>query len=150
MSSQKINPRVVKIHRSYTVDETSTLLGVHKGTVRNWINHGLATIDNRRPVLIQGEVLRSFLLNRESNRKHKCAHHEFYCVRCRAPRATVNGMVKFIPQRKVTGRLIGLCCECENPIHRFVSIANLASVSRYFDISLPANLKHLLDSKGLP
>jgi hypothetical protein len=45
------NPRLVKVHRSYAVEETARLLRVHKNTVRNWLKQGLALID-----AIRGEL----------------------------------------------------------------------------------------------
>ncbi len=54
MSKRHPNPRLVKIHRSYTVEETATVCGVHRNTVRQWIKTGLPTLDARRPVLMQG------------------------------------------------------------------------------------------------
>ena len=47
--------RMVKIHRSYTVDEAARGLGVAKGTVRRWLNSGkLSAIEGLRPALILG------------------------------------------------------------------------------------------------
>ena len=54
------NQRLVKIHRSYTVEEIARL-NVHKNTIRGWIRGGLPTIDARRPTLITGSDLRRFL-----------------------------------------------------------------------------------------
>ena len=48
MPATRPNPRLAKIHRSYTVDEIATLYGVHRNTVRAWIARGLATVDQRR------------------------------------------------------------------------------------------------------
>jgi transposase-like protein len=55
------NYRRVKIHRSHTVEEIARSLGVHKNTVRVWVKAGLPTSNKRRPLLVLGEDLVSFL-----------------------------------------------------------------------------------------
>ena len=51
------NHRLVKIHRTYTVEDIAGLFGTHKNTVRQWIRAGLPTIDDGRPMLILGPQL---------------------------------------------------------------------------------------------
>ena len=82
-SMKRLNPRRVKIHRNYTVEEAAMLLGVHKNTVRIWFTSGLQPIDNRRPILILGRQLSSFLHARRNDKKQPCRAAQFYCVRCR-------------------------------------------------------------------
>jgi excisionase family DNA binding protein len=55
------NPRLIKIHRSYSIDEAARLLHAHKNTIRSWIKQGLPIIDRRRPTLIHGADLSAFL-----------------------------------------------------------------------------------------
>ena len=45
MAKRHPNYRLVKIHRSYTVEEAAGSLGVHKNTVREWVKVGLPTSD---------------------------------------------------------------------------------------------------------
>jgi Homeodomain-like domain len=49
MGSRHPNPRLVKIHRNYSVEDIARLFGIHKNTVRNWLKQGLrpSTIDGR-------------------------------------------------------------------------------------------------------
>ena len=58
---KRLNPRRVKLHRNYTVDEAAMLFRVHKNTVRNWLEAGLQPVDDRRPILILGRELSRFL-----------------------------------------------------------------------------------------
>jgi Helix-turn-helix domain len=72
------NHRRVKIHRSYTVEEIAGLFGIHKNTVRVWVKTGLPTCDERRPMLILGHDLASFLQARRARRKQPCRPGEIY------------------------------------------------------------------------
>ena len=80
------NYRLVKTHRTYTVEEIASLFHVHRNTVREWVKRGLPTCDDRRPMLILGPELAAFLQARRLKNRQTCAPGELYCVRCRAPR----------------------------------------------------------------
>ena len=64
MAARRVNPRAVKLHRSYSVPELAACFGVHKNTVRHWQRDGLKPIDGGRPLLFQGAVVRAFLSTR--------------------------------------------------------------------------------------
>src|SRR5215470_11942879 len=105
-------PRLVKVHRCYSVEEVARLLQAHKNTVRGWIRAGLPTIDARRPILIAGRELRRFLEAKCKKRKQPCALGEFYCVGCRSPKAPAGAMADYIPVSNASGNLRGLCPDC--------------------------------------
>jgi hypothetical protein len=44
-----------------TVEEVASLSGTHKNTVREWVKAGLPTCDDKRPMLILGHDLATFL-----------------------------------------------------------------------------------------
>jgi hypothetical protein len=64
MANRRIDPRRIKTHFAYTVEEAADALGVHKNTVRMWIKGGLAVADDRRPTVMSGAAIRAFLENR--------------------------------------------------------------------------------------
>src|ERR1035437_10726392 len=66
------NHRLVKIHRSYTVEEIACLFGTHKNTVRAWVKTGLPTSDRKRPMLILGVDLAAYLKARRTKNKRPC------------------------------------------------------------------------------
>ena len=87
MANRRIDPRRIKTHFPYTVEEAADALGVHKNTVRMWIKGGLAVADDRRPTVMSGAAIRAFLENRLKARKSPLKPGEFYCFRCREPKS---------------------------------------------------------------
>jgi hypothetical protein len=118
VSRQRINPRTIKLHRTYSIEEAARVLSVHKNSVRGWRKQGLAPIDNSRPVLFLGCDLRAFLEQRRASRKRPCRPGTLYCFRCREPRAPALGMLDWIPINAHTGDLTALCAVCGTQMHR--------------------------------
>lgn len=126
MTTHRPNPRLAKIHRSYTVDEIATLYGAHRNTVRAWIKRGLPTLDDRRPVLVLGRHLRDFLQARREVNKKTCGPGRLYCVRCREPQRPKDGAVRYEPLTETLGNLVGCCPFCNAGLYRRVSEKSLA------------------------
>jgi hypothetical protein len=104
------NPRLVKIHYSYTVGEVARMLKKHKNTVRTWIKkEGLQPIDGRRPTLVHGPELVRFLQTRRKNGKRPCPPGYMYCLKCRTPKQPAAGMVDYLPATDTSGNLRALC-----------------------------------------
>ena len=129
--------RLVKIHRSYTVEEIAQLLGTHKNTVRTWVKAGLPTCDERRPALILGRDLAAYLKARRTKNKRPCQPGEMYCVRCRAPKQPAGQMAEYEPVTEKFGSLKGICPDCESMIYRRASFAKLSQVKGNLDVSIP-------------
>ena len=119
MSRTRLNPYLAKIHRSYTVEEIARQFGLHRNTVRSWLNGGgLVAIDGGRPALVQGKVLRVFLETRRTAAKCPCPNGTLYCLKCREPRAPALGMADFIIGKAGAGNLRALCEICGSTMHR--------------------------------
>ena len=106
MAKRRYNPRLAKIHRSYTVEDVVTLYDVHKNTVRKWIKDGLLTCDNKRPTLILGQHLQEFLIRKRKKNKSSCPPGTIYCVSCKTPQKPVGGIVNYLPTSDTRGMLI--------------------------------------------
>ena len=137
MARHRINPRLVKIHLSYTVDEAARRLRTHKNTIRNWIKLGLPVIDGRRPALVHGRDLAAFIDKRRQSRKQPCPPGHLYCVKCRTPRSPAGQMADYVPMSENSGMLKGLCPECFTLMHRRIAQANLDVVRRNLEIAFP-------------
>ena len=146
MSKRHPNPRLVKIHRSYTVDEIAQLFSAHKNTVRNWIKQGLPTSDAKRPTLILGRDLSAYLQARRIKNKQTCKPGEIYCVRCRAPRAPAEDMAEYKQITVTLGNLIGICPDCGAMMNRRVSLSKLGQIRGRMDITMPQALQHISES----
>jgi len=146
MSKRHPNHRLVKIHRTYTVEDVANLFAIHKNTVRTWQKTGLATIDDKRPMLIQGKVLASFLQAKRAKHKQPCKPGEIYCVRCRAPKVPAGDMAEYQAITETVGNLMAICPSCESIMNRRISLAKLALFSRQMDITLPQALQHIVES----
>lgn len=131
------NPRLVKLHRSYTVEEVAERLSVHENTVRRWVKDGgLPTVDDGRPTLIAGGELREFLVRGRSAKRRPCGPGRFYCLRCREPQRPAEGMVDFVPSPNSTssGQLQALCPSCDGLMQRRASRERAAAAMPGIDI----------------
>ena len=146
MSKRHPNPRLAKIHRNYTVEEVAVVFGVHRNTVREWVKRGLPTNDSRRPMLILGADLGTFLSARRMKNKRPCQPGEMYCMRCRAPRAPAGNMADYEADSATLGNLIAICSTCEAMMYRRVSLARIEQVRGKLDITLPQALPHIDES----
>lgn len=136
MVRRRPNPRLVKIHRNYTVEEAARVLGTHKHTIRNWLKEGLEAIDGRRPTLIHGQTLAEFIRARRRPKK-RCAPGEMYCIRCRAPKKPAGGIADYLPITDTSGNLRGICPDCDLLIHRRVSLSRLDAVRGGIEVAVP-------------
>jgi hypothetical protein len=140
------NPRLVKIHRNYSVEEAADLLGVHKNTVRNYLRDGLPALNERRPLLILGCELSDFLTKRRRANKRPCGLGEIYCVRCREPQRPVADTIRYVPATLGAGNLAGICPRCDAPIFRLISTARLEREFSNLGIPLPEAQEHIVES----
>jgi len=144
MKRRHPNHRLVKIHRSYSVEEIANLFGVHKNTVRNWLKNGLATIDDKRPMLILGRVLVAFLRARRAKNKQTCKPGELYCVRCRKPKYPADNMADYESVTKKIGNLVAICPDCESIMNQRVSLAKIDEICKKVDITFPKDMQHIV------
>jgi hypothetical protein len=131
---RRINPRRAKLHRSYDVGELADRLGVHKNTVRHWINDGLPLVDGTRPVLILGSEFQAWWGTRRKAAKRPCQPGQMYCFKCREPKAPALGMVDYVATNAATGNLKALCETCGTAMHRRTRLADIAARMPALDV----------------
>jgi hypothetical protein len=128
------NPRRVKIHRNYSVEDITRLFNLHKNTVRSWLKQGLATIDDRRPMLVLGGELSRFLYERRKKGKRECGPGRIYCIACRAPKIPGLKMVECTPTG-VAASLCGICPDCGRLMYRHVNLSSLDAIRGELEIT---------------
>jgi hypothetical protein len=129
------NPRLAKIHRSYSVEEVSRLYAVHKNTIRNWLRQGLTSIDGQRPTVIRGVELRRFLTDRRARAKQTCGPGRIFCLPCRAPKVPAGNMAECVVVSETNGTLRGICPACDRMIYRRVNPQKLGTVRGDLDVT---------------
>lgn len=128
MGYRRPNPRLAKIHRSYSVEEIARLFKVHKNTVRVWLRQGLEAIDGQRPTVIRGEEIRRFLSDRRARAKRPSGPGRIYCLPCRAPKVPALQMAECVVTGDTTGTLQGICPDCDRMIYRRVNPQKIGAV----------------------
>lgn len=140
------NHRLVKIHRSYTIEEIADLFAIHKNTVRKWVKEGLTPSDDKRPMLILGCILVEFLKARREKNKQSCKPGEIYCVRCRAPKLPAGDMAEYSPVTEKFGNLTAICPDCDAIMNRRVSLSRMRELWGNIDISFTEPARQLIES----
>jgi excisionase family DNA binding protein len=141
VARNRIDPRRIKIHRSYTIEELASQLGCHKNTARGWTKQGLMPLaDGQRPFLFQGTDVRAFLESRRAKAKHRCQPQELFCFTCRAPRRAAGGMVDY--WRDAFGRRIsGHCSECSTLMFKRASAALVERLKNSPDVKIIESIR---------
>jgi hypothetical protein len=122
------------------------LFRVHKNTVRGWLKSGLQSIDNRRPILILGRQLSSFLHARRKHIRQRCGPGQLYCLRCRAPKSSAARMADYVPITSSSGNLRGLCADCGTRMYRWVSLPKLTAVAGDLQVQLAQAQQRIEDT----
>lgn len=150
MPARQVDPRKIKLHRPYTVDDAARALNVHPNTVRHWIEQGLPAFTSKRPTLILGRDLRVFLTERRKQAARPCQPGTVYCFKCREPRRPALGMIDFIAHSVSGGNLRALCEECGTVMHQRVARAAIAIKMPGIDVKIREAKPRLTGSAPSP
>lgn len=110
----RFNPQKISKHMSYTPEGLANTLEIDKKTCLRWIDEGLPIVPgSKKPILILGSDIKNFIRARNSKKKVKLQRHEFYCLRCKAPRRAKRGTIERAGDTKR-----GLCSVCNGKVVR--------------------------------
>ena len=135
MGSRHPNPRLAKIHRSYSVEEIARLFKVHKNTVRAWFEQGLEAIDGQRPTVARGEEIRRFLGERRARAKRPCGPGRIYCLPCRAPKVPAGRWPNASRRATPPARSGASVPDCDRMIYRRVNPQKIGAVRGDLDVT---------------
>jgi hypothetical protein len=111
--------------------------------VRSWLKAGLKAIDDHRPLMIQGQVLRAFLHARREDAKRPCAPGTLYCFKCRVPRAPADGSATFSAQVARAGVLRAICVVCGTRMFRRARQTDLKAIMPLFPVLIGQGERHI-------
>lgn len=118
--SKKFNTRIIKSKSTYSIEEISELLKVHKNTVGTWIKEGLQKIDAHLPYLVFGQDLIDFLKTRNNSKKRPCAPNKLFCCKCQKLSKPLNNIV-CIKITDARTNIAGFCETCSTKINKAIS-----------------------------
>jgi hypothetical protein len=136
MGARHPNPRRLKIHRSYTVEQLAAALRLHKNTVRRWAKDGLRPIDDRRPTMFRGIDAADFLRRRRQSARRPCQPGEIYCLKCRAPKIPAGLMADLKIESATIGCLEAICPECGRMLYRRVNPTRIEAIRANLEITV--------------
>jgi hypothetical protein len=145
--ARRPDPRRVKIHRSYTIAEVASLFQIHRNTVRRWAKQGLQVLDERKPYLILGRALASFLADRNS-RRIRLKPGEMYCVKCKVARRPAHNIADYVPITAISGNLRGLCPHCATLMHRRSAHRSIAINAPDLQITVVEGSRRIADRQS--
>ena len=113
---------------------------VSVGTVRAWIRSGLPVVDAGKPLLIAGDALKSWLINRKAARKRKCQPNELYCCSCKQPKKAKIGTVVIVPRNSKTLFIRANCADCNAKMNQVGSLSKLTEIRAAFGLETLAQV----------
>jgi len=115
----------IKKNRSYTIAEAAEALGVSIGTIRSYVRQGLPILSEKRPYLILGESLKTFLDHRNQTRRYNLKPNEVGCFSCKRPRVAEAGLVELKKDDWGRTRAYALCPKCGTTCCKTIGISDL-------------------------
>lgn len=136
---KRANPMAVKAALTYDIYEAAKALGKTPATIRSWIKDGLPVMSSRKPYLISGEAIRSYLREKYKAAKRPLGQNEFFCPGCRDARQPVGMAATVWPMQNQTVLLKGVCITCGCTCTRMISKSRLGEFAQRFRLSNKAD-----------
>lgn len=136
---KRANPMAVKAALTYDINEAAKALGKTPATIRSWIKDGLPVMSSRKPYLISGEAIRSYLRAKYKAAKRPLGPDDFFCPGCGGARQPVEMAATVWPTHNKTVLLKGVCNRCGGTCTRMISKSRLGEFTQRFQLSNKAD-----------
>lgn len=136
--SKRANPMKIKAVFTYTPAEAAKALGNSQATIRKWVKDGLPVMGSRKPMLISGLALRTYIREKNKAAKRPLATDELTCLSCRAGRKPAGMYVNMVPLTTKTALLKGKCDCCEAKATRIIATRDIPKFAETFHLTKSA------------
>lgn len=128
MTSYNLNK--IKMRKSYSIAEITSLFGITRKTCSRWLKEGLKVVEESvSPILVMGFDLENFIKERRTKKKINLKENESLCMKCHKAVIAKIGSEQVIKTGKRIGkdnqeqlRKIGICEVCGTKINRFLRV----------------------------
>lgn len=142
---RKFNLNHIKKNYSYSILEICESFGKHKNTIYNWIDDGLKTLGNQKPILIHGSDLKEYLHKKYHTKKSiRQSENEIFCCKCQKYQKPFGNLIDVFLYTKNRGNLQGICEVCDTKIYQTFGVRKLGLIEKTFDVVKVHN-PHLIE-----
>ena len=110
---------------------------------------GLPVIKDKKPWLIVGSILKKFLEDRNTARKHPLRFGEFFCVGCKQPRPPAGEMTEYQTSSTGSPLMSAICPLCEKMMKLRVSVSSLKTWECSFEVKI-TSIDRNVQARPLP
>ena len=129
------------------IDDLCRLCKVHPKTVLSWQEKGLKPIDNKKPALFYGYVVKEFLGKMNESNKCKTTFEQMFCFVCKEGRDPLKKQIQITPNNRKFLDVKAICQSCEQEMFQSYKLEDLQQLKRIFDV---VQVLGLYDSKTSP
>ena len=134
------NPNLIVSCKSYTIEQICKLYAakkLHPQTIRQWVKSGELEAVANRPILIYGEMLKSFIEDRNKAHKRTLEFNQFKCVKCREIAPPKGNAISVYQNKNGSLKAVGACPACNHQNFRFYKKMERSNLEKTFVFNTP-------------
>jgi len=134
------NPQLIHSKRSYTVEKLCNVYQdkkLHAQTIRGWVNSGELEVISKKPIIIYGAIIKSFLEQRNKAHKKTLDFDQIKCVFCKQSSSPKNKEITIYQNKNGSWKAVGFCQVCDHEISKFYKRDDRQKLAETFIIKQP-------------